>query len=229
MGLKEIIFGGNAGRRSVEKRNGAAAGGAGEWLPVKSIAGGAVITKDMRYVKITEVLPVNFHLKTPLERQNIIYSFASYLKTAPDTLQFRVVTRRLDLGIYIEKMKGYLASETNEKCREMIKDNIREVSYTAANEVTSHRFFVVFEYEAGMNAKENTLRAIAERLAEEAETARRYLELCGIETIVPEYADNAALEVLYEIVNKKTARHAKLPGGVFDMMTPVHGVYGNTL
>jgi hypothetical protein len=27
-------------------------------------------------------------------------------------------------------------------------------------------------------------------------------------------------------VNKKTARHVKQPEGVFDMITPVHGVYG---
>jgi NADH:ubiquinone oxidoreductase subunit C len=225
MDIKEIIFG--KGTKSAARGGGGAdPANARDPLPVKNIAGGVIVTKDARFVKIIEVLPVNFHLKTAVERQNIIYSFASYLKTAPDTLQFRVVTGRLDLEAYIEKMKGYLESETNEKCREMIRDNIREVSYAAANEVTSRRFFIAFEYEAGMKAKENTLRAIAERLAEEAETARRYLELCGIETIVPEYADNAALEVLYGLVNKNTSRHVKLPEGVFDMLTPVHGVYG---
>lgn len=225
MGLKEILFGGST--RNAEKRSGGIYhGNARDPLPVKNIAGGVIVTKDSRFVKIMEVLPVNFHLKTPLERQNIIYSFASYLKTAPDTLQFRVVTGRLDLGAYIERMKRYLESETNEKCREMIRDNIAEVSRTAANEATNRRFFIAFAYEPGMKTKENTPRAIAERLAEEAETARRYLELCGIETIVPEYADNAALEVLYGIVNKNTSKHVKLPEGVFDMMTPVHGVYG---
>jgi hypothetical protein len=136
------------------------------------------------------------------------------------------VTQRLDLGNYIEKMKGYLESETNEKCRELIEDNIAEVSYMAANEVTSHRFFIIFAYEAGMKTQDTSVRAIAERLDENAETARRYLELCGIETLVPEYADNAALEALYGIVNKNTSKRVKLPEGTFDMITPVHGIYG---
>jgi hypothetical protein len=44
---------------------------------------------------------------------------------------------------------------------------------------------------------------------------------------VPEYSDNAALEILYELLNKRTSRRAGLPEGVFDMMTSVHGVYGS--
>jgi NADH:ubiquinone oxidoreductase subunit C len=224
MGLKEIIFGGTA--RKPAKNEGDRPGSVQDWLPVKNITGGVIVTKDLRFVKLMEVLPVNFHLKTSSERQNIIYCFASYLKIAPDNLQIRVVTQRLDLENYIEKMKSYLESETNEKCRELIEDNIAEVSYMAANEVISHRFFIIFAYEAGMKTQGAAMRMVAERLAEEAETARRYLELCGIETIVPEYADNAALEALYGIINKNTSKRVKLPEGVFDMVTPVHGIYG---
>lgn len=57
------------------------------WLPTKIIIGGVVITKDNRFVKIMEVLPVNIYLKSAIDRQNIISSFASYLQIAPDELQ----------------------------------------------------------------------------------------------------------------------------------------------
>ena len=76
-----------------------------------------------------------------------------------------------------------------------------------------------------MKAKRNTVRAIAERLNEEADTARRYLDVCGLEVLEPRYADNMVLELLYEIINKKTSRRVKLPPGVFDMTTAVHGLY----
>lgn len=39
------------------------------------------------------------------------------------------------------------------------------------------------------------------------------------------YADDFALELLYEIINKRTSQRVKLPEGVFDMTTAVHGVY----
>ena len=223
MDLKGLIFGGAV--KGYSGAGGEYEGSIQDWLPVKNIIGGTIITKDHRFVKIIEVLPVNFHLKTPHEQQAIIYYFASYLKIAPNNLQIRVVTQRLDLEGYVAQMRKYSENEENEKCREMIEDNIDEVSYIVANEVTTHRFFIIFQYEPQMKGRGGTVRAIADRLGEEAETARRYLDLCGLEVLEPDYADNAVLELLYETINKSTARRVKLPDGVFDMMTAVHGIY----
>jgi hypothetical protein len=221
--LKERIFGG--GVQGLDTASGEFAGSIQEWLPVKNIVDGVVITKDRRFVKIVETLPVNFHLKTPSEQQTIIHYFASYLKIAPDSLQIRVVTQRLDLEGYVRKMRAYGEKEPNENCRAMIADNIAEVSYIAANEVTTHRFLIVFQYAPQMKARNQTVRAIAARLNEEADTARRYLDLCGLELLDPDYMDNAVLEVLYELINKSTSRRVKLPDDVFDMVTAVHGIY----
>jgi hypothetical protein len=225
VGLKELIFGGSV--EGLDGKGREYGGSIQEWLPIKNILGGVVVTKDRRFVKIIEVLPVNFHLKTTQEQQNIIHYFASYLKIAPNSLQIRVVTQRLDLEGYIEKMRKYHADEENEMCRAMIEDNISEVSYIAANEVTTHRFFIIFQHEPQMKARGGTVKAIAERLNEEVETARRYLDLCGLELLDPDYMDNAVLELLYETVNKQTGRRVRLPDGVFDMMTSVHGFYGS--
>ena len=226
MSLKELLFGKNV--KGLDETESGYGGSIQEWLPIKNIVGGSVITKEKehRFVKVIELLPVNFHLKTPHEQQNIIYYFASYLKIAPNNLQIRVITRRLDMDAYIAKMRKYMAGEENEKCREMIEDNINMVSGVVANEVTTHRFFIIFQYEPGMKGRGNTVRAITDRLNEEADTARRYLDLCGLEAVEPEYSDNAVLELLYETINKRSSRRAKLPDGVFDMMTAVHGVYG---
>ena len=42
------------------------------WLTVSDIRDGVIITKDGRFVKLLEVLPVNFYLKSAMEQQNII-------------------------------------------------------------------------------------------------------------------------------------------------------------
>jgi len=123
-------------------------------------------------------------------------------------------------------MRKYRDNEENDKCREMIEDNISMVSDVIANEVTTHRFFIIFQYELNMGGRNNTVRAVTDRLNEEADTARRYLDLCGLEVLEPEYVDNAVLELLYEVINKRASRRARLPYGVFDMLTDVHGVYG---
>lgn len=104
MNLKDLIFGG-----------GVKSGGDGgtyrdsiqAWLPIKNIIGGVVITKDGRFVKILELLPVNIYLKSPNDRQNIISSFAAYLKIAPNDLQMVARTLPADTQAYVEQMQRY--------------------------------------------------------------------------------------------------------------------------
>ena len=222
MNLKELLFGG--GVQSGDS-GGAYRDSIQAWLPIKNIIGGVVITKDNRFVKILEVLPVNIYLKSAIDRQNIISSFASYLQIAPDELQMIARTLPADTQAYVEQMQRYAGQEENEACREMIEDNIREIGHGIAGGAMRHRFFLVFQYEAKMRAKRNTIKGIIQRLNEEADTARRYLDICELEVLEPRYTDDFVLKLLYEILNKKTSQRVRLPEGVFDMTTAVHGIY----
>ena len=75
-----------------------------KWLPISEFRDGIVVMKDGRYVKVIEVLPVNFYLKSETEQQNIIYYYASYLKIAPDNMQIRVLTQKADISTYLERL-----------------------------------------------------------------------------------------------------------------------------
>jgi len=184
-----------------------------------------VVTRDNRFVKILEVLPVNIYLKSPNDRQNIITSYASWLKIAPDNVQLEARTLPADTAEYVERMRKYAEQEDDPSCREMIEDNIAEIGEGVASDAIRHRFFLIFQYEAGMKAKRNTTAGIIQRLNEEADTARRYLDLCELEVLEPRFSDDFVLKLLYEIINKRTSRRVKLPEGVFDMTTAVHGIY----
>ena len=221
MNIKELIFGGAV----------KAAGGGGAyrdniqaWLPIKNIMGGVVITRDNRFIKILEVLPVNIYLKSANDRQNIIASYAAWLKIAPDNIQLEARTLPADTADYVERMKEFAGAEENESCREMIEDNIAEIGQGVASDAIRHRFFLIFQYEAHMKSKGHSVAAIIQRLNEEADTARRYLDVCELEVLEPRWTDDFILKLLYEII-KRTSRRIKLPEGVFDMTTAVHGIY----
>ncbi len=222
MNVKELLFGGIA---DAGGNDGLYRDSIQSWLPIKNIIGGVVITRDNRFVKILEVLPVNIYLKSPADRQNIIASFASYLKIAPDSMQFEARTLPADTEEYVRQMEEYAANEENDYCREMIEDNIREIGRGIASEALRHRFFLIFQYEARMRAKRNTVQHLIERLNEEADTARRYLDICELEVLEPRFSDDFVLKLLYEILNKHTSRRVPLPEGVFDMTTAIHGIY----
>ena len=115
MNLKELIFGG--GVSGVSDRTGTYAGSIQEWLPVKDIMQGIVVTRDKRFIKILEVLPANFYTMSELEKSSAIADLAAYLKIAPSNLQINVLTQKFDLERYRRMLQEALVRESNERCR----------------------------------------------------------------------------------------------------------------
>ena len=218
MNLKQLIFGKGAAQAKVAQYPHSTQ----KWIPVRDIRDGIIITKDGRYVKVLEVMPVNFHLKTLIEQQNIIYYFSGYLKVAPDSLQIKVITQKADIEGYEKRMWAFYEKEPVASCREMIEDNIKEVRYLAANEAVTRRFFLIFQHEARMKTRAATVEGIAERLRDEEQTARRYLDMCGLQVRDVPYADNFQLELLYGLLNRRSS--VRLSSGVFDMTSHLAGV-----
>lgn len=169
-------------------------------VPVVDILQGVVITEDGRYLKILEVLPTNFYLKSALEQQNMIYYMASYLRIAPVSLQILVQTGRADIDAYCEQMQRCYESEKNEMCREMILEDARLVNYLAANEAVTRKFYLIFAYE-GAAAE---LSEIARQLAETAETACQYLDYCGLEVLRHEEYDEFLFRTLYSVFHRRS-------------------------
>ena len=221
MDLKQLLFGQPKASISMPAQ---VSGSTEDWLPVADISHGIIALKDGRFIKIIEILPVNFLLKTPAEKASIIYYYASYLKIAPDNLQICVLTKRADMSTYAERMRGYQNSEPNALCRELNEDNIREVEYLAENEALQQRILLVYQLEPGMKLREESIEAIGERMLEEEEKARNYLDMCGLEVPRPEYADNFQLQILYELLNPRTSQENPLPLTAFDAATPLAGV-----
>lgn len=78
---------------------------ASSYLPIQKIKDGIIHTTDHRYVKIVEVLPINFLLRSPNEQRNVVFSFLSYLKIAPVKMQFKVISKKADISEYLEKIQ----------------------------------------------------------------------------------------------------------------------------
>ncbi len=170
-------------------------------VPVVDIQQGVIITADGRYLKILEVLPTNFHLKSAMEQQNIIYYMASYLRIAPVNLQILVQTGRADIDAYCEQMRKCYDWEKNAMCRDMILEDAQLVNYLAANEAVARKFYLVFQYEGPAIE----LSEIAKQMAEVAETAYQYLDYCGLEVLHHEQYDEFLFRTLYSVYHRSAA------------------------
>ena len=191
-----------------------------DWLPVRDIKNGIVILKDGRYIKICEVLPVNFYLKSEVEQENIIFYFASYLKIAPDRIQIRVVTQRADIDEYIKNLMQRLESEQNELCRKMTEDEAAFVKGLSDNTAVKKRFFITFEYVQNALSHKAAFPDVIRSLSDEVYKAQKFLMQCGL--VVIDCDNGMLIELLHRMINKNSSRYIP-PGSITeDMIGEVH-------
>lgn len=83
-----------------------------DFIPIKELKNGIVETTDGRFIKILEIEPINFLLRSDEEQWGIISTFASWLKISPMRLQFKSVTRKADSDQYVAGLQADLEQET---------------------------------------------------------------------------------------------------------------------
>ena len=190
-----------------------------EYIPIEKIANGIIYTKDRRYVKVVEIVPINFLLRSAREQRSIIYSFISYLKIAPVKVQFKVLTKRADINRHLEAVRKELAQETDERYRQLQEDYLRLIKRLGSREAITRRFFLVFEHEPlpGTKRGQEEAEAIAS-LQTAARTAANYLRQCGNEVISSDNEDEAAAEILYNILCRSDSNQRPFPQKVKDVV-----------
>ena len=175
-----------------------------DFFPVEKIENGICYLKDKRYIKIMEVEPINFLLRSAREQRNIIYSYMSYLKISPVKMQIKVISKKADIGSHLRKIQNDIAHEENEKCKILLMDYYNLIRRIGLKEAVTRRFFIVLEYEPmpGGSKKNEEKEAIAQlHIAEQ--TARTYLRQCGNEVIEQERQEEFMAELFYIFLNRK--------------------------
>ena len=186
---------------------------------IQKIVNGVILTRDHRYVKVVEVIPVNFLLRSAQEQRNIIYSFISYLKIAPVKLQFKVLTKRADIDRHVEKVRKELERETDPHCRMLQEDYLRLIRQLGSREAITRRFFLIFEYEtlAGTRRGHEEEDAIS-TLQTSARTAVNYLRQCGNTIVNHDDEDEATAEILYHVLCRKESNEHPFQQKVQDVI-----------
>lgn len=199
-------------------------------VPVKEIYRGVIVTNDDRYVKILEVLPINFSLKSYEEQDNIIHLFASWLRISPAKLQFKVITRRADTSKIVSNVLLAAEHETNEKCRELTEDHVRFIRELSGQEALGRRFFLIFEYETTGSAmkRKHDKDDIINDIEETCRRIHTHLGQCGNEIVFPQNDDYFQAECLYMFYNRRTCDSEPLSDRVIRVTTDIMKMNGLT-
>ena len=189
-----------------------------DYLPIDKIANGIIYTTDHRYVKILEIEPINFLLRSAREQQGIIYSFISYLKISPVKLQIKMISKKADINKHLEQAALELSRETNSHCRELQKDYIQFVKKLSSREAVSRRFFLIFEYEPFNVNRKVEEKEILAALETAAQTAKTFLYQCGNQVVTHDNEDEFTTDVLYTLLNRTLCTEKPLQDRIADVL-----------
>ena len=201
-----------------------------DFIPIKNLEHGIIETTDGRYIKILEIEPINFMLRSEEEQYEIICSFASWLKISPVHLQFKSITRKADSDKHIAMLRKEMATEESEQCKKLSEGYIRLIKDVGSREALTRRFFLIFRYEELRRNENSDYRQICSTLLTAEQNARAYFMQCGNNILQPKDPDEATAEILYMFFNRRSCVeepfHSRVDRIVLDTMAVKNKVIG---
>lgn len=156
-----------------------------EWLPIKKILDKGIIKlKDDSYIKILKVIPINYNLKSELEKQAILNSYKIFLKTCNFDIQILIQSNKEDLSKHILNINKQIESEENLNILELSKKYIEFIKkINKEKKSSSKNFYIVIK---NPKKKENVQEEIIlQDLNEKYFKIKECLSRCG--NVVQEY------------------------------------------
>ena len=186
-------------------------------IPVRNILNGIIHLNDGRYIKILEVEPINFLLRSVREQKHIIASFASWMKISPVHIQIKVLTKKADISKHLNAIERDMDREQDPKCRELQKDYYNLIKTIGSREAITRRFLIIFEYEPAFTNRKSDYSEVVSTLETAARTAKQYFTHCDNVVITHDDENAFLLNVLYAIFDRELSEKVPIEKRIHDL------------
>ena len=186
-------------------------------IPVRNIQNGIIHLSDGRYIKILEVEPINFLLRSVREQKHIIASFASWMKISPVHIQIKVLTKKADISKHLNAIERDMDREQDPKCRELQKDYYNLIKTIGSREAITRRFLIIFEYEPAFSNRKSDYSEVVSTLETAARTAKQYFTHCDNVVITHDDENGFLLNVLYAIFDRELSEKVPIEKRIHDL------------
>ena len=184
---------------------------------VRNIQNGIIHLNDGRYIKILEVEPINFLLRSVREQKHIIASFASWMKISPVHIQIKVLTKKADISKHLNAIERDMDREQDPKCRELQKDYYNLIKTIGSREAITRRFLIIFEYEPAFTNRKSDYSEVVSTLETAARTAKQYFTHCDNVVITHDDENAFLLNVLYAIFDRELSEKVPIEKRIHDL------------
>lgn len=138
-----------------------------QWMPYEKIMQKGIIKlKNNEYIKILKIIPINYNLKSNLEKEAILNSYKTFLRTCNFDIQIIVQSNKEDLTKNILKIKNQMKSET-EKIKNIAENYINYIQQIGQEKKSSSKnFFILIKNSIeknNNNYEENSIQELNEK------------------------------------------------------------------
>lgn len=170
-----------------------------KWLPFKEILSDGIIQlKDNTYVKLIKVFPINYNLKSELEKEAILNSFKLFFKTCDFDIQILVQSTKEDLSKYVLFLNEEEKKEENKKIQNIYKEYINFICEKKSEKQFSSKNFIIVIKNPIKNVEENINVEIID-LNDKYYKIKEYLSRCG--NLATEFSRDEVIELLHNYFN----------------------------
>lgn len=151
-----------------------------QWLPFETILENGIIKlKNNSYIKILNISPINFNLKSNLEKESILNSYKIFLKTCNFNFQILVQSNKEDLTKHIDKIEKNLIQENNliQNISKKYIQYIKQLNHEKKS--SSKNFYIILKCKNENKEILNDEDYLIEKLNEQYFKIKECLSRCG--------------------------------------------------
>ena len=115
-------------------------------ISITSIRDGIIKTTDARYLKLFEVLPINFEFRSSDEKYSVISNFFGLFYSVKNIIQFKIISKETDTFEHEESIINAESKDPTHCQKEFLEKYLDFVRNLGHKHSISRRFFVIIQY-----------------------------------------------------------------------------------
>ena len=177
-----------------------------DWIPIEEIfENGIIKINKNKYIKILKIIPINYNLKSDLEKSSILNSYKILLKTCNFNFQILIQSNKEDLSQHISNIKKNIKKINNKKIEKISENYIEYINKININKKSSSKdFYIIISNENNKTKKEfiESYEIIKNELKEKYFKIKECLSRCG-NSVIEINEKKEIINIIYSFLNTR--------------------------
>jgi len=161
-----------------------------------------IIKKKKKYIKIIKIIPINYNLKSEMEKEAILNSYKIFLKTFNSDIQILIQSKKEDLSTHIScvEFQKNIENENIKKISQNYIDYIKELNKIKKS--STKNYYIIIKSNKNINQLENYESIARDDLVEKYLKIKDCLSRCG-NVVIDIKEKNKIIDILFSFLNSQ--------------------------